>query len=159
MRYLKFQFLIFSLGIGHLLNAQILGVGGKLDKEVMFQASFNVPIIMSKDVPYDLAFGVDFTTKNNHMPSGLQLQSTGMYFFHENSSQSRLVSVGLTAGYLFDFNTSFENQFRLSPHFYAEFGFLYFRLGYDYYMPLDKGAPFISMGIGGGYLFRHFKLM
>ena len=139
--------------------AQVVGLGAKFDKEVVFSANFNAPLFFDKSLPYDIAAGVEYTSANNKLPSGLQLQMSTMYFLDEGSSKSHLITAGVTAGYLFDFNKTFTNQFRLTPYVYAEIGFLYIKTGYDYYMPLQKGNAFISIGLGGGYLFRYFKLM
>ncbi|HLW62959.1 MAG TPA: hypothetical protein VKY33_06115 [Flavobacterium sp.] len=149
----------FYLFLGNTLQAQVLGLGWKYDKKPMFQAAFNAPVLFDKNIPYDVAFGLDYTTPNKEVPSGLQLQVTGMYFLDEGSSKSHLISAGLTAGYLIDFNQQFSNQFRLSPHLYAEFVLFVVKAGYDFLLPLQKATPFISVSLGGGYLFRHFKLM
>ncbi|SEH85322.1 hypothetical protein SAMN02927937_01780 [Paenimyroides aquimaris] len=151
--------LIFVFSLTTSLHAQVFSLGGKYDKKAMFQAALNVPVLFDNDKPYDVAFGLDYTTPNKNMPSGLQLQVTGMYFLDEGSSKSHLISAGITGGYLLDFNKEFSNQFRLSPHVYAEFGLLTVKAGYDYLLPLQQGTPFVSVGLGGGYLFRHFKIM
>lgn len=144
---------------GTQLHAQIFSVGGKYDEKPMLQASINAPVLFNKNKPYDVAFGLDYTTPNKKMPSGLQFQVTGMYFLSEGSSKSHLISAGLTSGYLLDFNKEFNNQFRVSPHLYAEFGLLVIKAGYEYLLPLHQGTLFISIGVGAGYLFRHFKIM
>lgn len=158
MRFRLFSIVLLMAASVH-LHAQFMAVGAKFDKELMFQATVNAPVLFDDDLPYDVSFGVDYTSKNELMPSGLQFQSTAMYFLDEGSSKSHLVYAGLTAGYLLDFNSRFTNQFRFTPHLYAELGFLMIKVGYDYLLPLQKGSPFISVGLGGGYLFRHFKLM
>lgn len=144
---------------GSALHAQIIGLGSKFDKKAMFQATFNAPLIFDKDKPYDVALGIDYTTGNKSVPSGLQVQVTGMIFLDEGRNKSHLLSAGVTTGYLFDFNTNFDNQFRVSPHLYLELFPVYIKAGYDYSMPLQKGTPFVSIGIVGGYMFRHFSIM
>ncbi|SFT02553.1 hypothetical protein [Sphingobacterium wenxiniae] len=141
------------------LHAQVVSVGGKFDKKPMFQASLNAPVFFNKYLPYDIAFGLDYTTRNKEAPSGLQPQVTGMYFIVDNDYKDFLVSANVTAGYLFDFNKQFANQFRVSPHVYFEIPFCMVKVGYDYTMPLNKGYPFVSVGLGGFLLFRHFKVM
>src|SRR5690606_11741942 len=132
-----FFFLIFVTP----LRAQVFSLGGKYDKKGMFQAALNVPVLFDNDKPYDVAFGLDYTTPNKKMPSGLQFQVTGMYFLDEGSSKSHLISAGITGGYLLDFNKEFNNQFRISPHLYAELGLLVVKAGYDYLLPLQQGSP------------------
>lgn len=159
MKIFSVKIALFFLLVGGPIHAQVFSLGGKYDKKAMFQAALNVPVLFDKDKPYDVAFGLDYTTPNKNMPSGLQFQVTGMYFLDEGSSKSHLISAGITGGYLLDFNKEFSNQFRFSPHLYAEFGLLTVKAGYDYLLPLQQGTPFISVGLGGGYLFRHFKIM
>lgn len=151
--------ILFIFSFTSSLSAQVFGLGAKFDKEVMFSANFNLPLLFDKYLPYDIAGGVEYTTPNDKLPSGLQLQVSSMYFIDEGSAKAHLITAGVTAGYLFDFNKTFANQFRVTPYVYAEIGILYIKTGYDYYMPLQKGNAFISIGLGGGYLFRHFKLM
>lgn len=159
MKIFPVKIALFFLLVGGPIQAQVFSLGGKYDKKAMFQAALNVPVLFDNDKPYDVAFGLDYTTPNKNMPSGLQLRVTGMYFLDEGSSKSHLISAGITGGYLLDFNKEFSNQFRLSPHLYAEFGLLTVKAGYDYLLPLRQGTPFVSVGLGGGYLFRHFKIM
>lgn len=150
--------LIFIFGLST-INAQLIGVGTKFDKEFMFQANLNVPIKFNSNNKYDLAFGVDYTTPNSEAPSGLQPQMTGIVYLVDDKLKSHLIYGGLTAGYLFDFNEEFDNQFRLTPHIYWEYtSLIYAKVGVDYATPINKVYPFISIGIGGGHMFRHFSI-
>jgi len=141
------------------VKAQIINVGAKYDKAAMFQASFNIPILFDKYKPYDFAFGLDYTSPNAKAPSGLQPQFTAMYFLVDDKYKSYNISAGVTTGYLFDFNKEFNNQFRISPYVYTEVFPFNIKVGHEYVMPLNQGQFFISIGIGGGYLFRHFSIM
>jgi len=141
------------------VKAQVFSVGAKYDKATMFQASFNIPVLFDKYKPYDFAFGLDYTTPNAKAPSGLRPQFTAMYFLIDDKYKSYNVSAGVITGYLFDFNKEFNNQFRVSPHVYMEAFPFTIKVGHDYVMPLNQGHFFISIGIGGGYLFRHFSVM
>lgn len=151
--------LLFLFGIIFHANAQVFNIGGKYSEKSMFQASINVPLLFDKDKPYDFALGLDYTTGNKLAPSGLQPQLTAMYFLVDDKNKSYLVSANLSAGYLFDFNKHFDNEIRVSPHLYLEFILMNIKVGYDYLMSSQKGYPFISIGFGGGHLFRHFSVM
>lgn len=141
-------------------SAQIFSLGMKQDKRPMFQAALNVPLVFEKDKKYDFTVGVDYTSKNPKQPSGLAPQIGLVRYIVDNRYKDFLVSANLQTGYLFDFNKGMDNQFRLSPHLYVEYqGVLHCRGGYDYAMPLQKGYPFISIGIGGLMMFRHFSIM
>lgn len=141
------------------VNAQFIGVGTKFDKEFMFQATVSVPIKFDSNYKYDLAFGLDYTTSNDKAPSGLQPQVTGIIYLVDDKSKSYLIYGGLTAGYLFDFSKEFDNQIRLTPHIYFELSSLFYvKAGADYATPVNKVYPFISIGIGGGHMFRHFTM-
>lgn len=141
------------------INAQLIGAGTKFDKQFMFQANVNIPIKFDSNYKYEIAFGVDYTTNNPEAPSGLQPQVTGIYYIVDEKAKSYLVYGGLTAGYLFDFNKEFDNQIRLTPHIYFEYySLIYIKAGVDYATPVNKIYPFISVGIGGGHMFRHFSI-
>jgi|SRR5690606_17267296 len=141
-------------------EAQILSAGVKFDKKPMFQATFNAPILFDKNKPFDIFLGADYTTKNSEIPSGLAPQLGFAYYLVDDEYKDFILSANFTAGYLFDFNKKFDNQFRFSPHIYFEFLSLFnAKLGYEYLMPFNKGFPFISIGIGGGMMFRHFRIM
>lgn len=143
----------------HSIKAQVFSLGAKYDKAAMFQASFNVPVMFDKYKPYDFAFGLDYTSPNTKAPSGLQPQFTAMYFLVDDKYKSYNISAGITSGYLFDFNKEFNNQFRISPYVYMEAFPFTVKVGHEYVMPLNQGQFFVSIGIGGGYLFRHFSIM
>jgi len=143
----------------HSLKAQIISLGSKFDKSFMFQSSINIPILFDNNKPYDFAFGLDYTTSNTKSPSGLQPQITAMYFLIDDKYKSYNLSVGVTSGYLFDFSKEFNNQFRVSPYVYIEAFPFNIKLGHNYAMAINQGQFFISIGIGGGYLFRHFSVM
>lgn len=157
MKLFLLQISIFLLG--SLVQAQILSAGFKYDKKGMFQASLNFPFLLDKEKPYDFYAGVDYTTKNEEMPSGLAPQLGFAYYLVDDKTKDFLISANLNAGYLFDFNEEFDNQFRLTPHIYFELiSLLNLKIGYEYWMPLNQGFPFISIGIGGGFMFRHFSV-
>jgi len=143
----------------HSIKAQVFSLGAKYDKAAMFQASFNVLVLFDKYKPYDFAFGLDYTSPNAKAPSGLQPQFTAMYFLVDDKYKSYNISAGITSGYLFDFNKEFNNQFRVSPYVYMEAFPFTVKVGHEYVMPLNQGQFFVSIGIGGGYFFRHFSIM
>ena len=141
-------------------SAQIFSLGIKQDKRPMFQAALNVPVVFDRDKNYDFTVGVDYSSKNPKQPSGLAPQVGFVRYIVDNRYKDFLVSANVHTGYLFDFNKGMDNQFRVSPHLYVEYQALFnCRIGYDYMMPLQKGYPFISIGIGGLMMFRHFSIM
>lgn len=141
-------------------SAQILSLGMKQDRRSMFQAALNVPLVFDKDKNYDVTVGVDYTSKNPKQPSGLAPQLGFVRYIVDSKYKNFLVSANVHTGYLFDFNKEMDNQFRVSPHLYVEYqGIFHCRVGYDYAMPLQKGYPFVSIGIGGLMMFRHFSIM
>jgi len=126
----------------------------------MLNITANYPIFIKQNKKFDLLLGTDYTTSNKNVPSGLAPQVTFNYFIVDNSLKDYMIYVGLTKGYLFDFNKDFENQFRITPHIYFEYmGLLNIKTGYDYLFPLKKGYPFISVGLGGLYMNKNLKIM
>ncbi|WP_437921407.1 hypothetical protein [Sphingobacterium sp. LRF_L2] len=158
MRLHQLLLSILFMGIGY-SPAQVLQLGTKLDKKLMFNATLNYPFFFSKYKAYELMVGLDYSSKNNQMPSGIAPQVTYGYFLVERPARDYLLFTGLTAGYVLDLNKEFDNQFRVSPHLYAEIKFVAIKVGFDYMLPLKRGYPFISLGFGGGHLLRHFKVM
>lgn len=155
----KFLALLVIYLLNQSVSAQLIGAGTKFDKQFMFQANVNYPIKFNASNKYDLAFGVDYTTRNSKAPSGLQPQMTGIVYLLDNKYKSHLIYGGLTAGYLFDFNKEFDNQIRLTPHIYYEYSSLfYIKAGADYATPINKVYPFVSIGIGGGHMLRHLSI-
>jgi hypothetical protein len=141
-------------------HGQILSLGVKWEEKLMGEASANLPVFWKNDSKFDLMLGVNYTTPNKEFPSGLQPQVTGMYRIVSGEYKDYFLSFNLTSGYLFDFSSEFDHQFRFSPHLYFEYlGFLNLKVGYDYVMPLEKGYPFISIGLGGLYMFKDFRIM
>lgn len=141
-------------------NAQLFSLGAKWEEKLMFELSINQPLFWKNDGKFDLLLGANFTTGNKKWPSGLQPQFTGIYRIVDNKYKEYFFSFQLTAGYLFDFNTAFKNQLRISPHVYFEYNALfYIKAGYDFYTPLNLGYPYISVGIGGLCMLKHFRIM
>lgn len=160
MNLIRFIILVTSLVWATNLQAQIASASVKWQEEWMFDASLNYPLFIENDGKFDLMIGANYTTPNSKFPSGLQPQLTGIYRLVDNPTKDYFLSVQLTSGYLIDFTSDFENQFRLSPHFYLEYiGIFNLKMGYDYLMPFNKGYPFVSIGIGGFYMFKDFKIM
>ncbi len=142
------------------VKAQIIHAGAKFDRKLMFNATANYAVFYKDKKPFELMIGADFTTGNDKVPSGLAPQISFGYFIVGDEYKDYMIFGGLTGGYLFDFNKEFENQFRITPHIYFEYmALLNLKIGYDYLMPHHKGYPFISIGIGGLQMFRHFKVM
>ena len=136
-----------------------LSNGYKYGEQGMYHVMLNIPFSNASPFyssPFYFYSGLDFTTKNRKVPSGLAPQVGLAYKIVENEDSATLVSANLNAGYLFDFNKKFDNQFRVSPHLYCELvGNIQIRAGYEYMMPFRKGYPFFSIGIGPGIMFPH----
>ncbi|SUJ29023.1 Uncharacterised protein [Sphingobacterium spiritivorum] len=143
----------------HSAGAQIINIGYKYEEKSMFQTTINIPFVMDKNKPYEYMAGLDYSTKNALAPSGIAPQLTGGYYIIDDKRKSNILSLQLSAGYLFDLNKNFQNQVRLSPHVYFELnGIFNFKAGYDFLMPLEKGYPYVSIGLGGLLSLRHMSI-
>lgn len=142
------------------LNGQIFSVGTKIQKKALFQVTLNHPFVYNKyDTPHEFMLGVDYTTKNKHAPSGILPQATYGYRLVDDRRKPYFVMMGTSVGYNFQLSRGFENQFKISPFLYLEYsGFLNLKVGYDYSTQIQKGYPFVSIGLGGLQMFRHFVL-
>lgn len=155
--YIMLFLLLFTFSRS--VNAQIISVGYKYEEKSMFQSTVNLPFLMDKNKPYEYMAGIDYTTKNSFAPSGIAPQLTGGYYIIDDKHKSNILSLQLSAGYLFDLNKNFQNQVRLSPHVYFELnGIFNFKAGYDFFMPLEKGYPYVSIGVGGLLSLRHMNI-
>lgn len=160
MIYCRLFFLFIGLQFSFDGFSQVFSVGAKQDKRTMFQAALNFPVVFDNNKNYDFTIGVDYTSKNHTQPSGLSPQLGFVRYIVDSKYKDFLVSANVQTGYLFDFNRGMGKQFRVSPHLYIEYqSFLNCKIGYDYAMPLQKGYPFVSIGIGGLMMFRHFSIM
>lgn len=140
--------------------AQVLSVGYKYQEKGMFQATFNYPFLFSSSTHHELMLGVDYTSKNDQASSGLTPQFTYGYYIIDNADNDYTLMVGISTGCNFNFNSTFENQFKVTPFVYTELmGLLNVKVGVDYSVQLQKGYPFLSLGLGGLHLFRHLKMM
>ncbi|GEM_PF-856356 len=141
-------------------KSQIVSLGYKQQEKGMFQFSFNYPFVLNRYKPYEVMLGIDYTINNRKAPSGLGPQATFHYYLLDNANSNYLLGVGVSAGYLFDFNKGYANQLRFSPHLYFEYGLLCnLRAGYDLLPTKQRGYPYISIGIGGLHLMRRLRMM
>lgn len=140
--------------------AQLINLGYKYQEKGMFNATINYPMIYDRHTHHELMLGIDYTTKNTKAPSGISPQLSYGYFLVDNSRTNYLLMAGLSTGYQVTLHNPYKNQFRVSPYIYTELVAVFnLKVGYDYMMPLQKGYPFISIGIGGLHMFRHLNFM
>lgn len=141
-------------------NAQIINLGYKYQEKGMFNATLNYPMIYDRYTHHEFMLGVDYTSKNRKAPSGISPQLTYAYFVVDNSRTNYMLMTGVSTGYQVSMHNPFKNQFKLSPYIYAEFiAVLNLKIGYDYFLPLQKGYPYVSLGLGGLHMFRHLSFM
>ena len=160
MKKQSFVSILLVLFVKSMATAQIINVGGKFQKDVMFQATLNYPFVFDESSHHEVMLGVDYTSNNKQFLSGLTPQITYGYYVVDNAYKDFMVMAGVSSGYTVNFNSSFKNQIRVSPFVYAEyFGFLNIKVGYDYATQINKGYPYVSIGLGGFHMFRHFKIM
>ncbi|MBA5793299.1 hypothetical protein H1R17_03105 [Flavobacterium sp. xlx-214] len=151
---------IIALLFSSSLTAQIVSVGGKFQKDWMFQTTINYPFVFDEDSRHEVMLGLDYTSKNNQAPSGLTPQITYGYYVVDSAYKDFMVMAGVSTGYTVNLNSAFKSQIRVSPFVYAEyFSFLNVKVGYDYGTQINKGYPYVSIGLGGFHMFRHFKIM
>jgi len=151
VRNIELKHLDFDQKILHIVQS-------KAKKDRFFPLSDHLIRVIKTYISVEHRTNFLFTVKTK-APSGLQPQFTAMYFLVDDKYKSYNISAGITSGYLFDFNKEFNNQFRVSPYVYMETFPFNIKVGHEYVMPLNQGQFFVSIGIGGGYLFRHFSIM
>ena len=83
-------------------------------------------------------------------------QATYGYRLWDDKRSEFFVMVGSSAGYNFQLSRDFSNQIKVSPFVYAEYiGVINVKIGYDYATKINKGFPFISVGLGGFHALRN----
>lgn len=142
------------------LEAQVLSLGAKAQKQVMFQTVAHYVLgDGSSRSAHAYMLGVDYTTKNKYAPSGIMPQATYGYRLWEEKRSDFFVMVGSSAGYNFQLSRDFPHQIKVSPFVYAEYlGVINVKMGYDYAPKINTGYPFISLGLGGFLAFRNFVI-
>lgn len=152
---------VIVLFTGYLpVKAQVVHLGYKYQEKGMFQASFNYPFLYDEATHHEWMLGIDYTSKNDKAPSGIAPQFTYGYYIKDNPKSDYLIMTGITAGYQFSLHNRHENQFKITPYVYGELiGILNIKVGYEYMFPMQKGYPFVAVGIGGLHMLRHMRFM
>lgn len=160
MKKQSFVSILLVLFVKSIATAQIVNVGGKFQKDLMFQATLNYPFVFDEDSRHEVMFGLDYTSKNNQAPSGLTPQITYGYYVVDHANKDFMIMAGVSTGYVVNLNSTFKCQIRVSPFVYAEyFSFLNVKVGYDYNTQIKKGYPYVSIGLGGFHMLKHLKVM
>ncbi len=134
--------------------SQLIGIGGQYAQKSDGQFFMNAAIpTFTKDNPLHLfnLSGLEYTTSGGASLSGLQIKPIQLStylsdrIFYESPVT---ISLGVDAGYLFDFRHGHKNTIVLTPNFYMDYKIFFVKTGYEFDTLHGKDQFFIRAGIG-----------
>ncbi len=134
--------------------AQLVGIGGQYSQKSNGQFFVNAALpTWTKDNPLHLfnMSGLEYTTPGGSRMSGLQLKPIQLstYFSDYLFYDSRFtLSMGIDAGYLFDFRKGHKNSIVLTPNLYADYKIFFIKTGYEVDTFHGNHQFFVRAGIG-----------
>lgn len=161
----KIIVLIFSLVIYLPAYAQLFGLGGQYAEHSDGQFFVNVALptyTKSNSLRFFNMSGLEYTTGGNANMSGLQVKPIQLStylsdrIFYESPF---VVSLGVDAGYLFDFRRNRSNTIVLTPNIYVDYKIFFIKGGYEFDTFHGNHQYFVRAGIGFALgTMKHFKL-
>jgi len=143
---------------------QLLGVGGQYAQKSDGQFFVNAALpTFTKNNALHLfnLSGIDYTTPGTSRLSGLQIKPIQLssylsdYIFYESPI---VLSVGVDAGYLFDFRSNHKNTIVVTPNFYMDYKIFFVKTGYEFDTFHGNNQFFVRAGIGFTLgTMKHFK--
>lgn len=145
--------------------SQILGLGGQYAERShgQFFVSAAYPTFYESNALrlFNLS-GLEYTTPGSARLSGLQLKPIQLssYLSDKIFYESPLViTVGVDAGYLFNFSKGYKSTIVLTPHFYMDYKIFFLKAGYEMDALHGRHQYFIRAGIGFALgTMKHFRV-
>jgi len=134
--------------------SQLFGVGGQYAQKANGQFFANIALpTFTKDNPLHLfnMSGIEYTTPGGSRLSGLNIKPIQLstYLSDKIFYESPFVlSLGVDAGYLFDFRSNHKNSIVLTPNIYADYKIFFIKAGYDMDTFHGNHQFFVRAGIG-----------
>jgi len=134
--------------------SQLLGIGGQYAQKAHGQFFVNAALpTYTKDNPLHLfnLSGLEYTTPGASRLSGLNLKPIQLSTYLSNNifyGSPFTLSLGVDAGYLFDFRSNHDNTIVLTPNFYIDYKIFFVKTGYDIDTLHGNSQFFVRAGIG-----------
>lgn len=164
MRLVKIYLLFFLITLSLPVYSQIVGIGGQYAErsDGQFFATLSLPTYTKANAlhVFNLS-GVEYTTKGPRL-SGLQIKplqlstylSDGIFY-----ESPFVLSIGVDAGYLFNFSSGYKNTIVLTPNIYFDYKIFFVKGGYEFDTFHGNHQFFVRAGIGFVLgTMKHFKV-
>lgn len=134
--------------------SQLFGVGAQYAQKSdgQFFANLALPTWTTKNsLKLFNMSGLEYTTPGSARLSGLQLKPIQLstyfsdYLFYDAPVT---MTLGVDAGYLFDFRKHYKNTIVLTPVFYADFRIFFLKTGYEIDTFHGNNQFFVRIGVG-----------
>jgi hypothetical protein len=134
--------------------SQLFGFGGQYAQQSDGQFFVNLALptwTKSNSLHLFNLSGLEYTTSGGAEMSGLQLKPIQLstyfsdYIFYEAPVT---LTLGLDAGYLFDFRSHHRNTIVLTPNFYMDYKIFFIKTGYEIDTFHGNNQFFVRAGIG-----------
>lgn len=144
--------------------SQLLGLGGQYaqNSDGQFFVNAALPTFTKHNALrlYNLS-GLEYTTSGGAKMSGLQLKPIQLSSYmsdHIFYNSPVTISVGVDAGYLFDFRRERQNTILLTPNFYLDYKIFFLKTGYEWDALHGNNQFFVRAGIGFALgTMKHFR--
>ena len=134
--------------------SQLFGVGGQYTQQSDGQFFVNLALpTWTKHNPLHLfnLSGLEYTTSGGARMSGLQLKPVQLSTYLSDNifyDSPVTLSIGIDAGYLFDFRRHHKNTIVLTPNFYMDYKIFFMKAGYEIDTFHGDHQFFIRAGVG-----------
>jgi len=146
------------------IHSQVLGIGGQYVVESKGQFFINAALpTFTKHNPLHLfnLSGIEYTTRGTAKLSGLQLKPIQLSTYLSDKlfyESPFVVSLGIDAGYLFNFSKGYKNTLVITPNLYVDYKIFFIKTGYEFDAFHGHHQYFIRAGIGFALgTMKHFK--
>ena len=144
--------------------SQVFGVGGQYAQKAdgQFFVSAALPTF-TKENPLHIfnLSGLEYTTPGASRMSGLTIKPIQLSSYISDKifyESPFTISIGVDAGYLFDFRSGHSNTIVLTPNFYIDYKIFFVKTGYDIDTFHGNHQFFIRAGIGFALgTMKHFQ--
>lgn len=133
--------------------SQLIGIGGQYAQKSDGQFFANIALpTFTKENPLHLfnLSGLDYTTSGPKL-SGLQIKPIQLSTYLSDAifyDSPITLSLGVDAGYLFDFKSGHKNTIVLTPNFYIDYKIFFLKTGYEFDALHGNHQFFVRAGIG-----------
>lgn len=134
--------------------SQLLGLGGQYAQRSDGQFSINAALptyYKENSLRLFNLSGLEYTTPGGARLSGLQIKPIQLSSYLSDKifyKSPFVITVGVDAGYLFNFSKGYKNTIVLTPNFYVDYKIFFMKAGYEFDTFHGNHQFFVRAGIG-----------